>query len=346
MLRARSIHKVRGPASKKLPLRLKIARYRSFLIALSIIALSGVLRRRCEASRTIRIGAIIWTNAYTREGFDADRAGDYPAAISFFQQALAHQPDNASSIQKWLADARESLQSREQDKITSSDMRQALQDFGEGLTAAPAPSAPAEPEAAVVDARKVPSALPKSIETAIAAAYPGSPAAVTDRVRKGFEAVMNQDWHAAKAWFEDALNREPDNAGLKSLVALADYTRERNKQAAALDYVEMGNLIAQSPADPSDDNNPELARTDAVLDQVMDEELARQLDDFFNKYLPSHPELMVPVPTAKPSSPPAAQGGPDAPADPVGVSGWERLKQLLAPPAPDRTPKSVGAVRD
>ena len=82
----------------------------------------------------------------------------------------------------------------------------------------------------VVDARNVPSGLPKSVDDAIAAGFAGAPPGVSDRVRKGFQAVAAHDWKVAKAWFEDALNHDPDNAGLKRLVALADYTGKRNEQ--------------------------------------------------------------------------------------------------------------------
>lgn len=82
----------------------------------------------------------------------------------------------------------------------------------------------------VVDAR-VPSGLSKSVENAIAAAYQNAPPGVGERVRKGFQAVMDRDWKVAKAWFEDALNRDPDNAALKRMIVLSDYTLS-NRQAA------------------------------------------------------------------------------------------------------------------
>ena len=41
-------------------------------------------------------------------------------------------------------------------------------------------------------------------------------AGVSERVRKGCEEVMKHDWQAARAWFKDALNRDPENAGLKA----------------------------------------------------------------------------------------------------------------------------------
>jgi len=85
----------------------------------------------------------------------------------------------------------------------------------------------------IVDARNVSSDLPKSIDNAIADAYSKAPEGVSDRVRKGFEAIANHDWPLAKAWFGDALNHDPGNAGLKRLVELSDYTGKRVQQGNA-----------------------------------------------------------------------------------------------------------------
>lgn len=72
-------------------------------------------------------------------------------------------------------------------------------------------------DSSVVDARNVPSGLPDTV----AAAIPDSPAG--NRVRRGFQAIMDRDWQVARAWFQDALNQEPGNAGLARLVELAQY---------------------------------------------------------------------------------------------------------------------------
>lgn len=85
----------------------------------------------------------------------------------------------------------------------------------------------------VVDARNVPSGLPKSVDNAIDTAYRDAPPGVKDRVRKGFQAVMVRDWAVAKAWFQDALNHDPNNAGLKRLVALTDTPQQPNNQQRA-----------------------------------------------------------------------------------------------------------------
>lgn len=72
------------------------------------------------------------------------------------------------------------------------------------------------------NAQNVSSGLWKGMDNAIVDVYAGSPPGVSDRVRKGFQAVTDRDWKVAKVWFEDALNRDPGNAGLKRLVALTD----------------------------------------------------------------------------------------------------------------------------
>jgi len=80
----------------------------------------------------------------------------------------------------------------------------------------------------VVDARHVPTGLPKSVEAEI----PHTPAG--DRVRKGFQAIMAHDWSAAHAWFQDALNHDPGNAGIQRLVDLAEYTLNRERSQRGL----------------------------------------------------------------------------------------------------------------
>lgn len=94
-----------------------------------------------------------------------------------------------------------------------------------GAIAKPGKPAP-HTDTSVVDARNVPSGLDKATENAIAKAYPNAPVGVSDRVRKGFQSVMERDWKVARAWFEDALNRDPGNPGLQRLVALADYSQQ------------------------------------------------------------------------------------------------------------------------
>lgn len=90
-------------------------------------------------------------------------------------------------------------------------------------------------DTSVVDMRNTPSGLPKALDNAIANAYASAPPGVSDRVRKGFQAVMVRDWKVAKAWFQDALNRDPNNAGLKRLVALAGSPQQPNPPRVEVD---------------------------------------------------------------------------------------------------------------
>jgi hypothetical protein len=94
----------------------------------------------------------------------------------------------------------------------------------------------------VVDARNVPSRLPKSVEDSI----PNTPAG--DRVRKGFQAIQVHDWKTALAWFQDALNHEPGDPSLKRLVDLALFT---------LDYrLKIGTQVpGQSKQSPQNSTN-------------------------------------------------------------------------------------------
>lgn len=104
-------------------------------------------------------------------------------------------------------------------------------------------------DTSVVDARNVPPGLPKAWNNAIATAYLDAPPGVSDRVRKGFQAVATRDWKVAKAWFEDALNRDPNNAGLKRLVALSDAPQPSNKPKPAPAATNNPNLQLPDPND-------------------------------------------------------------------------------------------------
>ncbi len=63
-----------------------------------------------------------------------------------------------------------------------------------------------------------------------------SPAA--DRIRKGFQAVVNHDWPVALAWWKEALKRDPKNKALQRSVDLAQWMVDRPK------------VIAKGPANP------------------------------------------------------------------------------------------------
>ena len=68
-----------------------------------------------------------------------------------------------------------------------------------------------------------------------------SPAA--DRITKGFQAVINHDWPVALAWWQDALNRDPNNAALKRSVELAQWMVDRPKAKAVKPVTPLGAAI-------------------------------------------------------------------------------------------------------
>jgi tetratricopeptide (TPR) repeat protein len=177
---------------------------------------------------------------------------------------------NLATTRNELAARQQARLAEQQDKAAASNMQKAIQGFAQTLNAAPssggldfdgvtsgnAPgggngggldftavvstAGPTTPSSALpsgdpraVNARNVPSGLTKPVENAIAGAYANSPPGVSDRVRKGFQAVADRDWKVAQAWFEEALNRDPDNAGLKRLIELADAAPARTSKVAA-----------------------------------------------------------------------------------------------------------------
>lgn len=80
--------------------------------------------------------------------------------------------------------------------------------------------------AMIVDACDPGTDLPKGIADAIEGVFKDSPRAVTDRVRKGFNAVMQRDWKLASVWLRDALAREPNNVPLRVFSLLVERDKE------------------------------------------------------------------------------------------------------------------------
>lgn len=156
-----------------------------------------------------------------------------------------------------------------------------------------------ESDAAVVDARNVPSGLPKFVDEAIVSGYSGAPPGVSDRVRKGFQAVAAHDWNAARAWFGDALNHDPQNAGLKRLAELADFTLARtSRNKAAKTSSAPGSLQLPESSDmqflfPGDKGQPAEAGAALQLPKESDAEFlfpglpaleAKELSDYTEKH--------------------------------------------------------------
>jgi tetratricopeptide (TPR) repeat protein len=102
----------------------------------------------------------------------------------------------------------------------------------ESSSAQPASRAVVVTDSMTVDGRNVPSGLPQFVEDSIPKTEAGG------CVRKGYEAVMQHDWKVALAWFQTALNHEPDNLAWKRLVDLAQFTLNKHlENEAALSEV-------------------------------------------------------------------------------------------------------------
>lgn len=171
----------------------------------------------------------------------------------------------------------------------------------------------------VVDARNVATGLPSSVETGI----PHTPAG--NRVRKGFQAIMNHDWQVARAWFKDALDHDPGNAGIMRLIDLSEYTLNLKTHPRG------------TVADAGAQDAARMATLEQHEDDRMDEELQRALSDFNQNYLPKHPELAKPEQPASALPPPTEQ-----------KANWQAFFDALftKPSTKTRRPGSVGAVRD
>ncbi|MGH9568683.1 MAG: hypothetical protein ACRD4F_03540 [Candidatus Angelobacter sp.] len=186
----------------------------------------------------------------------------------------------------------------------------------------------------VVDARHVPSGLPKGVEDEI----PHTPAG--DRVRKGFQAIADHDWKVAMAWFRDAHNHEPGNPGIERLIELAEYTIARQSRPVA------GQVPASAGAHDKaataamekqmDDamNAEDLAKLhdqntlNKQFDEGMNADEERALADFNGYYFQKHPQ--------KPDSQSAKQD-----------ANWKAFfDSIFKPPAKTHVPRSVSGVRD
>jgi tetratricopeptide (TPR) repeat protein len=186
-----------------------------------------------------RLKAKAWSSDEALDYFDRK---DWDNAIRSFEEALDRDPDDPD-LNDWLKRAKAEKAKARMPAIASPprpaltngskvvDTRNEPAGLGgksnsTGATAKPGQTKPAPTS---------PSSLPKALDNAIATAYSSAPPGVSDRVRKGFQAVMARDWKVAKAWFQDALNRDPNNAGLKRLVVLTDAPQQPNPPHATVD---------------------------------------------------------------------------------------------------------------
>jgi len=134
----------------------------------------------------------------------AYRQGNIDQTIADLQNALGWDPENraAAAILQRARAYRDEQRSRIQSAFAGT------RDVFNGPTAG----------ASVVDAR----VSRFGSELMQVAATENSPAA--ERARKGLQAAANRDWPVALAWWQDALNHDPNNPALRRSVDLASWT--------------------------------------------------------------------------------------------------------------------------
>lgn len=163
-----------------------------------------------------RLKAKAWSSDEALDYFDRK---DWDNAIRSFEEALERDPDDPD-LNDWLKRA----------KAEKAKAR---------MSAVASPSRPApNNDSKVVDAR-----VPRD-GTYLTNQVPelkNSPAA--DRITKGFQAVIKHDWPVALAWWQDALNRDPNNAALKRSVDLAQWMVDKRKAKAAGPTTPLGAAI-------------------------------------------------------------------------------------------------------
>jgi tetratricopeptide (TPR) repeat protein len=183
-------------------------------------------------------------------GQEAWKRREFTTALAYWESALQADPSDAAAREN-LGIARDFLNQQRQQGAAVANAQQAitqlvqtvqnkgssgglgLGDFDGGTSSSASRSGSNQAgSATVVDARKVSSGLPKAVDDVIAATYRNTSLAVSDRARKGFQAIAARDWKVARAWFQDALNRDPGNADLKRMVDLAESTEKFYQDAA------------------------------------------------------------------------------------------------------------------
>lgn len=192
-----------------------------------------------------------------------------------YSQNLANARANLANQQARERAEREALDRQRANQVAANNMQQSIQNFAQTLNAAPVAggldfdgrtvgSAPGGGASGGLDftasvalpsqARPAP-VLPINDPMVVDARVPrdgayltnqvpelkNSPAA--DRITKGFQAVIMRDWPVALAWWQDALNRDPNNAALKRSVELAQWMVDKRKATAAGPATALGAAI-------------------------------------------------------------------------------------------------------
>jgi hypothetical protein len=135
----------------------------------------------------------------------------------------------------------------------------------------------------IVDARNVPSGLPKFVEDSL----PHTPAG--GDLRKGYQAIQGHNWNAALTWFRTAQNLEPSDAGIARLVGLAEYMNERRN--GALPASNPSSSPTVSGRDGPVVSRPPVTAADRVqLDKLLD----KMEDDLTHRAIESIPSQNTP----------------------------------------------------
>lgn len=152
--------------------------------------------------------------ARTKQGDQAWRNDDESTALSFWKKALEADPQNVARerLLAWQI-AEDKYREKLRLKSIAEDEKHREQER----------LAQKNSDPMVVDTRNVSSGLPKSVEDAIVDVYQNAPPGVSGWVRKGFQAVMVKDWKVAKACLGSALLLDPENSGLKRLIAITEH---------------------------------------------------------------------------------------------------------------------------
>lgn len=150
-----------------------------------------------------RLRAKTW---YSEEAMDYVDRKDWDNAIRSFEEALDRDPDDP--------DLNEQLKRAKAEK----------EKLRRPAVALPRPAP--DNNSRVVDARGVPQ--PGADLLAKVPELQKSPEA--ERIRKGYQALLNRDWQVALAWWQEALTLDPGNAALRRSVDLAKWMVDRQKE--------------------------------------------------------------------------------------------------------------------
>lgn len=151
-----------------------------------------------------RLRAKTW---YSEEAMDYVDRKDWDNAIRSFEEALDRDPDDPELNALLKRAKAEKEKSRRPAVVVP--QRPAPDNDSRVVDARGAPQAGADLLAKVPELQKSPEA---------------------ERIRKGYQALLNRDWQVTLAWWQEALSLDPGNAALKRSVELAKWMVDRQKE--------------------------------------------------------------------------------------------------------------------